>query len=210
MTTEIGKLLKDHKFTCCFQLHGAAQNVPLQDWDPKVKTYLIGPLSWLIKEVTTEVQITTGATSAETNSKNKSGGSDSGSAMLALEHIQAQSNGMDLEKEKGVPHLLEYHAQRRLLKVQHQQTVLAKKREFTLEKLNPEGSPSFHLQGKFDLQTRTKESHYYIPLKACTLWNYEDSKDQGDITKMGLANYMEKHDALFRLFLINGALEMSH
>ena len=202
MTTEIGKLLKDHKFTCCFQLHEAAQNLPLKDWDPKVKTFLIGPLNYLIKEVNTEVQIITGAPSAETNSKNNSGGIDSGSAMLALAHIQAQSNGMDLEKVKGVPHLLEYQAQRRLLKVQHQQTVLAKKQEFTLVKLNPEATPSFHLQGKFDLQTRTKETHYYIPLKDCTLWNYEDSKDQVDLTKMGLANYMEKHDALFRLFLI--------
>ena len=59
------------------------------------------------------------------------------------------------------------------------------------------------------MQTRTKETHYYIPLKDCTLWSYEDSKDQVDITKMGLANYMEKHDALFRLFLINDVLEMS-
>ena len=49
MTAEIGKLLKDHRFTCCFQLHEAAQNLPLKNWDPKVKTYLIGPLNYLIK-----------------------------------------------------------------------------------------------------------------------------------------------------------------
>ena len=63
--TEIDQLLKDHKLTCCFQLNEAAQNVPLKDWDPKVKTYLIGPLNWLIKEVTTEVQVVTRATTAE-------------------------------------------------------------------------------------------------------------------------------------------------
>ena len=124
-----------------------------------MEVYLTGPLSWLIKEVDIGVQIVTGATSAEENSKVASNTMDSGSAMLALAHIQAQSAGMDLENVKGVPHLLEYQAQRRLLKVQHQQTVLAKKREFTTEKLNPEGTPSFHLQGKFDLQKRTKEIH---------------------------------------------------
>ena len=66
----------------------------------------------MIKEVDTEVQFVTGAASAERNSKhNASTSIDSGSAFLALEYIQAQSAGMDLDKVKGVPHLLEYQAQ---------------------------------------------------------------------------------------------------
>ena len=123
--------------------------------------------------------------------------------MLALAHLHAHSSGTDLEKIKGVPGLLEFQAQKRILKVEHQQRVPATERTYKHDNLLPAGTPSFHAQGELDTHQCSNETHPYIPIKDWLLWNNPD-KDSSDVQNTGLRNFIETQTALSNLFELNG------